>query len=426
VSSTTLRYAARFQCIGSDCEDTCCAHAWRVKLDRPDYDRLKRAVADSAEERERFERGCKRTAEVSGGDGSYAALQWTPAGQCVFLTPDHLCSIHQVHGPAALPKVCVTYPRLVSKIGHHVTATDALSCPEAARLCLLAEDAVEVEAARPETLRGFLVRRQAPASREDPLFRHFLAVRGAFLAVLGARDYPLASRLCFAAHLARRFDAARGESGRRAQDAAVHRAIRAGGSAGTLAARDRACRAERVSGALPFVLVQRILMAVLLRHSPGRFAALVEEIYAPYLDEEGEGHRLRGGELWQTYRVRRREWQGRFADRIAQYIGNYAANYFMREPFTVAPDLQTHVLHLLARVAAIRFLLFNHPALQALAASTSSRPLREQALDRAVVDVVYSFSRTLEHNEGLRELLQGLLREFRVKGVRQVPELARF
>ncbi|MGH7703020.1 MAG: hypothetical protein ACREMO_07990, partial [Gemmatimonadales bacterium] len=265
------------------------------------------------------------------------------------------------------------------------------------------------------------------AKSRDPLVRNFLIIREAFLNLLGMSQYAMASRHFFAAHLAARLDRIRRSRMGGGQDARVRAVLDESSSVERLAALDHKCRDAVVSGGLSFLLVQRILIAFARRRDT-RFGPLVEAVHSPYLDR-GAGtaaYTLRGGELWDAYCLRRRRWEGLFPDRIAQFVANYAANYWMRGPFTASTDLLTHVLHLLARVAVIRFLLFNHPALEDLGGQESSRSFAESALDRAVVEVVYTFSREVDHSDQLADLLDKVLAQCRVRGLHQVPDLARF
>jgi hypothetical protein len=81
---------------------------------------------------------------------------------------------------------------------------------------------------------------------------------------------------------------------------------------------------------------------------------------------------------------------------------------------------------MLARVAVIRFLLFGQPSLHDLGAPGSSSPLCQQALDRAAVEVVYTFARAVEHSAELQALLHECLSQPRLRGRRALLELARF
>jgi lysine-N-methylase len=408
-SATTTRYAARFRCIGTECEDSCCAFAWRVLLDRSDYARLKAALAGTPAERARFDRGCTRSPGAADGR-PFAILQRTADGRCVFLEPDGLCSVQSAHGSEALPAVCAAYPRVATRCGDALALTTALSCPEAARLCLLADDALELEAADPGPLDHLLVRHHVPARSDDPFVRCFLEIRGAVLAILGRRDLPVPSRLFAVLHLAGRLDDARRSARGAAGAAHVREALAGSTSEAALDRLHRECRAGTPSLESPFALVEQVLVTLRREQGATRLAALIPADFDGLLDRYDRG---------------RRAWETPFAGRIARYATNGAVNFWLRDPFPAAPGLVSHTLDLCARLAAIRFLLFTHPALGAIAAPDAGNAAHAAALDRAVVEVVYTFSRAVEHGDGTRERLCGYVTEH-VRGRRRELDLVRF
>ncbi len=432
-SAERTRFAGRFACIGGACEDSCCTHHWRIDLSRDDYGRLKAALNGSPAERERFERGCARTPGAGRGARTWATLQRTEDGACAFLAPDRTCSVQSAHGAAALPGVCATYPRLVTRIGDRLALTATLSCPEAARLCLLAEDGCALEPADTRSLERLLVRRHVPEGGRDPVVRAYVSVRDAFLDLMGRGDYPVRSRLVFALHLAERLDARRA-GGRPAAGASVEAVIRQAVAPATLDRLHRECRAVSAPGPGPLDLVRQILSVTLHRQHASRFASLVHDATAPFVDRGGataepDGGRtavVSGPALGAAYLAARRAWEGAFADRIERYLANYALNLWLQEPFTTSPDLAAHVLGHLARVATVRFLLFLHPTLRALERPSAADPRCGEALDRAAVEVVYRFSRAVEHGPGMGAALEQIVAEHRGKGRRRTLELAAF
>jgi lysine-N-methylase len=339
--------------------------------------------------------------------------------------------VQSAHGAATLPSVCATYPRVVTRIASRLSLTATLSCPEAARLCLLAADACAVEPADPAPLAGLLVRRHVPPAGRDPLVRHFLPVRDAFLDLLARSEYPLRSRLAFTVHLARRLDAVRAAERGTAAGAGVQDAIDAVRAPAMLDRLDRECRAVTAPGPAAFALVQQILFATLRRQHASRLASLVHAAQAPPPQGPGampeDGAPAWGGREQAAAYVRSRDaWEAAFADRIAQVLTNYVANLWLQEPFTTSPDLVAHVLGHMARVAAVRLLLFLHPALRELGSPRATDARHGEALDRAAVEVVYTFSRAVEHGPGMGALLQQIVAEHRVKGRRRTLELAAF
>jgi len=145
-------YTQRFACIGSDCEDTCCA-GWRVTIDKKTYTAYKQT--SNAKLIERFDSKVKRVRSQP-SDSRYARMALDPTtGDCPMME-DHLCSIQKELGEDKLSNTCFTYPRVTKDLGGIQQQALTLSCPEAARLALLAEDAMSFTQSeitvRPETI----------------------------------------------------------------------------------------------------------------------------------------------------------------------------------------------------------------------------------------------------------------------------------
>lgn len=127
-------YMRDFKCIGSTCEDTCCA-GWRVSIDQETMVKYKKV--DHIELRKKFKteisinKASERTAR------NYAKMKLNPTtGYCGFLT-DGMCSIQAALGEDYLSQTCATYPRFVNEIDELQEVSTQLSCPEAARVALL-------------------------------------------------------------------------------------------------------------------------------------------------------------------------------------------------------------------------------------------------------------------------------------------------
>lgn len=133
------RYAARFQCTGPRCEDSCCS-GWRVTVDRKTYGAYREIGHPALAER--FATGVHR--QRSGASPTqYATIDMRPAsGDCVFLE-EQLCAIQRELGADKLSNTCAEYPRISRRTGQGIEQSLTLSCPEAARLALLADDAME-------------------------------------------------------------------------------------------------------------------------------------------------------------------------------------------------------------------------------------------------------------------------------------------
>jgi lysine-N-methylase len=128
-----IRYAEKFRCIGSDCEDTCCS-GWQVSIDSATFQKYRMLPSSPLrllmDERIHLNPSCAV-------DQDYARVKLEPDGRCAFLSAEQLCSIQLEHGEQALSFTCANYPRITRQIDDKRETSLQLSCPEAARIVLL-------------------------------------------------------------------------------------------------------------------------------------------------------------------------------------------------------------------------------------------------------------------------------------------------
>jgi len=125
-------YAKQFRCIGAACEDVCC-WGWEVTIDRATYQKYESMPAMQPRLREWF-------TVLSESEGRFARINLDATVSCPFLSRDSLCSIHRDYGESYLSETCANYPRISRRIDGLIEKPLVLSCPEAARLVLLAPE----------------------------------------------------------------------------------------------------------------------------------------------------------------------------------------------------------------------------------------------------------------------------------------------
>lgn len=183
-------YVSRFTCIGSDCEDTCCA-GWDITLDKESL-LLYQSSFDPVL-RPLFTKYVKRNpGATSAADHGHMELIKGDCLNCGLLSEKKLCLIQERLGEAALSDTCTNYPRKICHLGDLHQMTLMLSCPEAARLALLAKDAFDFTGEEHTVRRGTI-------SEVKPRFGMTLAlmddVRTFLFQVLRSEDLPLLDRL---------------------------------------------------------------------------------------------------------------------------------------------------------------------------------------------------------------------------------------
>jgi len=183
-------YASRFSCLGGDCEDTCCA-GWGITLDKDSFLRYQSSFDPVL--RPLFTQHVKRYAKSkSDEDYGHIELVKDECKSCPLLDERKLCRIHERLGEKALSDTCSHYPRTIHRFGGLHQLTLDLSCPEAARLALLAEDAFDFVAEDRTISQGFIT---VVRSKEGINLAAMEEVRSLIVQILRSPDIPLSSRL---------------------------------------------------------------------------------------------------------------------------------------------------------------------------------------------------------------------------------------
>jgi lysine-N-methylase len=137
-TALTPRYAERFRCIGPSCEDTCCV-GWPVHIDKKTYKAYRQANHPALQP---VYASMQRLAN-HGSDTEYAVLQLgAQLGNCP-AHQDGMCAVQANLGESYLSDTCQNFPRINRFVNGQMQQSMSLSCPEAARLALLDEDAFD-------------------------------------------------------------------------------------------------------------------------------------------------------------------------------------------------------------------------------------------------------------------------------------------
>jgi lysine-N-methylase len=391
-----LRYMTRFQCIAQACEDSCCT-GMKVLLTKPDRERLTAAMASPGDAQEL---AGKLLPLAERGDGFESEIPLRPDRTCSFLEEDRLCSVWKRHGESVLPDVCSLFPRVLSYLEERVEVAGTLACPEAARLCLLAEDSMELVQAP-----ASVTERIPPVTRgaAEPYVEHLEEVRACGAELLGNARYPVQTRLMMIAELGVRtaeffhrgapaFDPALlREELARARRPEVQEEIHQG------------LTAVRVPGEVTLQVIIQLLTS-LQPAGTARYNQMVNVILNGYMQAalqlEPTAGEPGGPELFpvlqRVYEARRARLDAVLGEKISQYCTRYCLNEWYREWYTKSPDLVSHAFKLLLRLSALRFLLAGHPYI-------------EQAPEPCAVEIFQIFTKQVERDLQLMPLLDQTL-----------------
>ena len=130
-------YYDEFKCIANDCEDHCCA-GWGVSIDKGTFNKYRKLNNKfGIQLNTNINRNRK---DVS--DGNYAKIKLDKNNSCPMLDEKGLCNIHKNLGAGYLSHTCKTYPRMTSKYNDLFELSLTISCPEVARKIILNKEPI--------------------------------------------------------------------------------------------------------------------------------------------------------------------------------------------------------------------------------------------------------------------------------------------
>ena len=422
------RYMTKFHCLGSACPDTCCGW-WNVFVDEPHYGKLRKVMSSPQEKRELFSKAfIRQDGDANQGEETYAVIRMGDDGYCRFLSKDHLCAIHKDFGPEVLPDICTLYPRMTSLVGERLELTGQLSCPEIARLCLLADDALELVDFNPSIISRQRCFQTLKGSNEDPYTWYFDDIRATLLKLLSLKRYPLSSRFYFMIGFAKKVSPFFNSMVKSIDEEMLAKEISSillPDVQGELQAQFNT--EKTTSDPTVMEAVHRVLLSRLQHENcrPG-YTALIIDTFVGYeqeqsgvsFDSSGSNINLTltPAQILHLYVNRRNAWERSHLEKIEQYAQNYSMNYILKDWYTGWPDLRAYVRSLLIRVTAIRFLLFSHPRLYAIMRQHISSAAHEEGsaygeVDKAAVEMCYKFVRNIGHSPELNTRIEAILND---------------
>ena len=121
-------YYEKFECTADKCKDSCCI-GWTVSIDKKTYNEYKKVKGEFGKV---LNQGIKRD-RVNNNIINYGKMKLNDEKKCVFLNQDNLCNIYINLGSDYLCNTCKLYPRSIKKYGDMIERNLLLSCPEVAR-----------------------------------------------------------------------------------------------------------------------------------------------------------------------------------------------------------------------------------------------------------------------------------------------------
>ncbi|MGV6857686.1 MAG: flagellin lysine-N-methylase [bacterium] len=185
-------YMEKFECIGSDCQDSCCA-GWQVTIDKRTFKHYQKTNIYSL--KPLFKKYIIRNRRAT-ENSSFAKIKLDANGACPLLSDKGLCQVQQHMGEQALSKTCRTYPRINNIVDTMQEISGSVSCPEIARLALLNPNGIGFKEAPVNTEGQLLFNSLSTFDAPDgSSTRHFWGLQLASIEILKNRSASLWKRL---------------------------------------------------------------------------------------------------------------------------------------------------------------------------------------------------------------------------------------
>ena len=393
------RYMAQFQCIGSECEDSCCTDEWKIYVDKIHYKKIEKAFSNNHRPREEFTKQFKRIRGSRASDFQYAEITHNNGARCGLLKDDGTCELHSKYGPKILPDVCATYPRLNNVFLNRLERYGSLSCPEVARLCLLHNDStklapLEITDFRPKAISTNLIR----VEDNDYYALYLDEIRQTIVNLLSLPKYTFEQRMFFVIFFIVQINDFfyRGITENPKQH--LREAVQYINEGDNLAEIISLIPGISIKLSQPMQLITKLLTAGLDTASPStRHFSYVVLQYSLLEDITDENKVESLSKSLAQYTETKNSTQA-YSTRVDNYFNNYAINFWLSSWYTDSLNLITHMRKLLLRLATIKFILFSHPNIVNLKDKPDDKST-ENVLDETIVEVVYLLGRRFEHNQ---------------------------
>lgn len=397
-----------FRCIAGSCRENCCT-GLRVELSEENHRKLAERSAKIPGLQVLFEKHLELEPEATRTAKRYAHIE--PHGpSCPYLDGDWLCAIHRHAGEETLADPCSLFPRVIAEVNGRYELSATLACPEAARLCLTTENAVDSVPYEPSMVAREIVVRTHEAASADPYVSLLDDVRQVCLDVMELEGVSTISKLLLLLDFALRVEPHFHRGTTTFDPAAFSQAIDAMGS------RLQVIEALPRPSARAVKALREMLLARLSGCDNKRFNALFRPLLLtdPTLERGNIGSYFQGNtivakDVSALVQAGHDAVHGRFGVLLDRYLQRAAVNSFVKDWYTQQPTLAGSLRRLIVRLALSRFALFVHPGVTEAADAA--------ALDELAVDSFQIIAKNVEHVPAFMELCEAYLVEQQLTSV---------
>lgn len=425
----TQKFITEFNCTGGLCEDDCC-HGWRIPVEKKVFLDLKKSYQDVSCKKSTLSSALKHDKE-SVNEWFYGLINIQPDQPCPFLNQDGLCDIHTRFGPDKLGWVCKDYPHSLVKNSEQIELVMTLSCPEAARLCLLKSDSTQLVETSPSILNNASGHLNIPPDNAAcaPYFQLYNDIRQIILLLADAHQYDTNGRLYLLVYFACRINYFFHANSTSFSIEKLNSEIE------HIADPDIHSRLVREFHAQPFnpALSISVTHALLTFQSDykSEFNEFIQSCLKSCKGINTEGldslNRESMAEIMKTFYERRQHLEETHWGHLEGYFNNYLLYYCFNKWYLNSPSLITYLRTFIVQLSIIKFLFFLNPLLNPLLdpdreINKENSNEDKELLNKAIVQTVYRCARGFEHLQP--QLLKAISQALDDQGINNLEQLS--
>jgi len=161
---------------------------------------------------------------------------------------------------------------------------------------------------------------------------------------------------------------------------------------------------------LAIIVIQAVLRLRVQRFPDEEFSKIINASFEYYEKKLANVPVLPDGNfppeaLMKLYQIEAKKLNMEFPELMDKVFSRYTQNSIFREMYTSMPNLFTYVHMLTIRVAMLKFLIVSHPEVIELLNSGLDKRMQQKLLEKKIVEVIYQFSRSIDHNMSFLEIV---------------------
>jgi len=399
-----------FRCLGDKCEDSCC-RSWDISFDKKHFDLLKAKIINEGKDPTVFANDFVVANELE--EKNFAQVIFDEAGDCPFLEKCGLCKIHSEYGVDVLSDVCTFFPRVFVQYSDRLEMSGSLSCPELVRKSMFSDENFELKPIDVSLLpraNDFPISVDLVDENENHYVERFADVREAMFDIMAYDEVSFEARLFSLSTMANTISSYYYSGCQAMQTRQLDTDLRSYSSNLKLTHTKIMLDQYIPHDPMAIIVVQAVLRLRLQRFPNENFSQLIQACFDYYNDKLVDIPTLPDGNfppeaLMNLYQIEAKKLSERYPDLLDKIFTRYVQNNLFRELYTSMPNLFMYIHMLTVRVAMLKFVIVSHPGIINILASDKPEQEQKTLIEEKIVEVIYQFSRSVDHNKSFLEIV---------------------